>query len=583
MRICAKIALIAILLPGVVGSAVAEEKHRAFVPGTKITLKARQAKYFLGENILLDYQIEYSGDGALAVDTATGLGSTDCTVLALDANGKKAAASTRAFHCTGQSGGLLRQGDSISFTIPLSYYCRLEKPGKYRIRAAHNLYWTDPNVAIAEDDRRWAETTIEVVMPDEAQARKVVENMLGAKEDVKRYQAGYTTWNTGDYADFACLRYPVYLPILEKMVSDEAADKREQLRIRADSRALFGIAHNPAPEATQALLHLLKTTDPERRKAVVAALCDRLPEPKGIRRPNRCNSLRAEDADPQLVNRSWRAEFDGPMRAYARNALADTDPELVWCAAFALEAIGVENDLPDLVAAVSRLVPIVERTEPPHYIGEIAPVRLACREVACAVAAFAARGVEPKADPQTPGEIVHFVLAVKHQKDFRPKGWEKRCRDWIRTQTPYVREFVLFNTPRPMPEALLDSYREGTRKVLATTREQTTIHSAVRSALEFEIPVDELLGALVDRMDSEVYQLYVHIHSCLRSLLETGKHESAFASCTPPLDKKQMAAFKDRWKQFLKDHGRAVRNGKRFDGENPVYRWLMYGEMEDER
>jgi hypothetical protein len=39
--------------------------HRPFRPGTKITLKARKLSgpsYFLGENILLDYQVSYDGE-----------------------------------------------------------------------------------------------------------------------------------------------------------------------------------------------------------------------------------------------------------------------------------------------------------------------------------------------------------------------------------------------------------------------------------------------------------------------------------------------------------------------------------------
>ena len=39
-----------------------EKRHRKFMPGTKITLKARKARYFLGENILLDYQVSYDGE-----------------------------------------------------------------------------------------------------------------------------------------------------------------------------------------------------------------------------------------------------------------------------------------------------------------------------------------------------------------------------------------------------------------------------------------------------------------------------------------------------------------------------------------
>src|SRR5262245_2396335 len=94
MNLHAKIALIALLLLGTVCATADEEPwHRKFMPGTTIILKARKQKYLLGENILLDYQISYNGEGALAVDSITGLGSPDCTVVALDAEGKQTAAS----------------------------------------------------------------------------------------------------------------------------------------------------------------------------------------------------------------------------------------------------------------------------------------------------------------------------------------------------------------------------------------------------------------------------------------------------------------------------------------------------------
>jgi hypothetical protein len=420
-------------------------------------------------------------------------------------------------------------------------------------------------------------------MPDDAQASKVVEQMLRAKEDVVRYQRAFCTWDANDYADFACLRYPVYLPILEKMADDA----------RGDKRALLGIAHNPTPEATQALMRLLKTADNDHLKTIVAALCDRLPEPKGGSRRDRRNPIHIEvtddgvrddrDADPKLVKGSWRDYFSAPMCQFARKALANEDPAIVQCAIYILEAVGTQEDMPDLVAAVSRLVPIAERTKPPDYIGEIAPAQQACLDAVYAVETMAGRGVDPKADPRRPGEITHFIATVKQRKDFRPKDWEKRCQDWVLNETPYVREFVLFNTPRPLPSSLLDTYRDGTRKVIATTHDQTTIHVAVRSALEFKIPVDELLGMLVGRMDSKEYQLYVHIYSCLGDLLETGKHEHTGPACTPPLGKKEMAAVQARWRQFLKDQGQAIRNGKRFDPRSPEFRRLMYPDFEDDR
>ena len=140
---------------------------------------------------------------------------------------------------------------------------------------------------------------------------------------------------------------------------------------------------------------------------------------------------------------------------------------------------------------------------------------------------------------------------------------------------------MLFNGPRPLPKSLVGAYRDGTRKVIATTHDQTTIHVAVRSALELKVPVDELLGMLVDRMDSGGI-LYDRVYTCATELLETGKLQRGGLSCIAPMSKKRKAAVQTRWRQFLQEHGQAIRNGKRFNSSNPDYRLLLRGAVDDD-
>jgi hypothetical protein len=91
-----------------------EEAFRRFMPGTKITLKARKDKYFLGENILLDYQISCDGDGCLLVGTATGLGAGECSVVATDQAGNRAPGSTLESHGTGHGNVVFGRGHSVT-------------------------------------------------------------------------------------------------------------------------------------------------------------------------------------------------------------------------------------------------------------------------------------------------------------------------------------------------------------------------------------------------------------------------------------------------------------------------------------
>jgi hypothetical protein len=65
---------------------------------------------------------------------------------------------------------------------------------------------------------------------------------------------------------------------------------------------------------------------------------------------------------------------------------------------------------------------------------------------------------------------------------------------------------------------------------------------------------------------------------CLEDLFTTGKHENEFAACTPPRNKKEILAIKAQWKSFLHDHGKAIRNGKRFERE--VFSRLMHSDAD---
>jgi len=130
---------------------------------------------------------------------------------------------------------VLKTGDSFHQTLPLVPYARFEHAGTYRVRLFHDLGWKRPrprapgrvNLPPATDPR-WTEARIVLVQPNEAQARRVVARMAKQPFDPNRTSGKKST----PLADFACLRYPVYLPLLERRVR----------RGQAASKALRGIA-----------------------------------------------------------------------------------------------------------------------------------------------------------------------------------------------------------------------------------------------------------------------------------------------------------------------------------------------------
>ena len=267
---------------------------------------------------------------------------------------------------------------------------------------------------------------------------------------------------------------------------------------------------------------------------------------------------------------AWNGDLAASVREAALAMLAENGPANLQCAAFMLGAAGTKEDMPALAAALDKLVPVVEKTGPAPIIGEISVPRTACTDLLHTVEALVDRGVEPAADPKTPAEITHFVIALKQRKDFRPAGWEKRCADWAGRDSPYLREVLLFNTPRPLPEALLPAYQEAARKVIATTRELSVIHPATQAARDAQVPADEILGLLADRLDSR--GLYIHLFACMREVL-SGKFEMLESDCMATVSKpEKVAAAKAAWKQFLQENGPAIRGGKHFDWQTPEIR-----------
>jgi hypothetical protein len=206
---------------------------------------------------------------------------------------------------------------------------------------------------------------------------------------------------------------------------------------------------------------------------------------------------------------------------------------------------------------------------------ELEHLRAACNDLTLPIEALAGRGAEPPEEPRTPGEIAHFVLTLKRSTNFRPRGWEDRCLDWVRNGRPYVRQFVLVNTPLPLPAALLTPYRQCVRQTIAATIDMPSLHDGVQRAVELGVPVDELLAILVDRLGPEPPYLYRNLYSCLEDLLKTGKHDCKGGTCVATPNNNEMAAIKQAWKRFLAEQGMDIRNGKRFDPKWPEARGLF--------
>jgi hypothetical protein len=535
---------------------------RDFAQGTKTTLSPRKYRYFLGENILLDYRVTYSGRGRLSLwHGGLGNGSRDCRLVAFDEAGRRAPASTLPLPEGGAGCHAILRGETATLSIPLMRFCRLEKPGRYRVRAAYDLGWSGASdqqkwlPPIPPDDPRWAETTIAVEMPDAAQARDVVRNMRELPSQA--HEPTNADWDLPDYADFTCLQYEIYLPILAELAGHQDGDER----------ALTGIAHIPTSEATAALVRLLHHESKDFAFRVAYALNDRLPEPRLANWGDRANQAWSKDADPRLVNHTWRADFAPPVRSFARELMSESNLTRLRCGAFMMETVGRAEDAPALIEALERTIRVVEQTSRKRansfHLQAITPERKCFRDLVRAAAAMAGRDARPSPSPRTRGEFIQWLVTIAQCKEFRPVGWETRWTYCAGCADPYTVEVALLDPPAPLPHSLNEDYRKGLQKLIAETTEPSVLHRGVKAALIGQFQPDEVLGMLVDRLDSA--SVYLYAYQMMSDIVENGNIGPLTFYCMEwGRIPSHYDAVRACWNRFVKEYGVRVRNGERF-------------------
>jgi hypothetical protein len=552
------------------------------LPGVKISLRPRKVSYFLGENILLDYRIDYEGDGRFFAYF-----QQPCRVIATDEAGNRVAKCGIPWHCHGSGGEGSARGSFCTYTVPLMRHCNFEKPGVYRIRVAHDLLWSKNDIPL--DDPRWTETTLTLVMPDAAQARKIVEAMSqlpgdfpNGTLDINELFGGGLWARPGypDFADYTCMRYPVYLPIL----AEAAATAKD-----GEDWARAGIAHIATTQATVALVGLLKHPNREFALRVAGTLADRLP---GQRQGS--NPYRDEDADPARVRGLWDPKLAGPVREFARKILAEgpgakeRESNGYGYALFILESLGTGEDMPAVVAALDALAGRAEATGQDREV------------LVDASRSLVRAGATQPDDPKSPGQIVQYMLTLKERTGFRPNGWEARCAGWLGHATPLVRETVMRNVPRPLPEkvkvmlpallagpdesvvvaalsAVVDGgdarCRDAVAKLVATTESREVWGYLSGAAGKAGIAKDEYLLMLVERLGSPELGEWVS-PELVSAVIGTrwlyhGECGLFILGGERTRHKDELATAQAAWRKFIKANAEAIRRGKQFGPTDP--------------
>jgi hypothetical protein len=498
--------------------------------------------------------------------------------------------------CFGGPGGEFEVTMSKPLVIEIAVprYRVFARPGTYRIRVAHDLGWdvsadSGPDAWMdgwvpAEDDPRWAATTIEVFAPPADRIDAILDVMSdqprpGNRSMLRRNRA---------WSDFLTIREPAYLPALLE---------RARARGKWDPWWLEGIESIETPEATKALVDLLSEETSETR---AAALLDRVPLPDPMPTVIEYVSPVGPDRSIQsrLVEKAWRDTFAEPVRAWAREHLGGRYAGRVpQDAAYLLASVGRPEDLPALEEGLDQalqyasadstwLADAAER-------GRLAMLYLAIRQLY-------RRGAKPPADPKKPFEIALALLWIKEEGAEATAPHEKQWAAWLTHEETAIRALALRCLPRPLPAVALEHLpallqdpdmhvRIGALQAAGETKDARfgpLVAAQLRRAddswwMTTAETAAEAVGIdAVDRARIHVETLGDASQFVLRfgRLLWVVGNVGYGTSGVPDADER--ARLQAAWTAFLDEYGDALRKGKRFSPTAPEIKPLIPSTMQ---
>lgn len=546
----------------------------AFHEGARVTLLFDKEEYFLGENILVHYCLENTNETPFWIemggDYRDASRSLRFKVTATDENDKPVDDPDPSEFCLGGLGSSseVKPGYKHSSYLPLTRYRRFEKPGIYTIRVVHDLGWQ-----VTEDQKMpFGENKIKLTMPTSKQAKQVVEEMYRLSKD-----SGASVGHSRPYADFSCLWYPVYLPILLNHARE------------GDEEALIAIGNMPTPEATKALISLLGHENREFVLKVAGTLNLRLHDPEfdGMINPRSPFQSPWDMHRRWLGTNSWRPDFASQILSHARDMLSWNGADPKAYAGFMIQSLGGKDDLPYLVKALDCVVRETQNSL--RKENSYPEPAAACRELRRAAEILVKRGVEVPMNPKSPGEAVIFLAALKSLDEFRPEGWESTTTALLRHDIPYIRQLALQSLPKPLAKPFVDllptlltdpdlvvrihacnaavetknpTLTPAILKNVSSAKDEWLLRAAYNAAVASGARV-EALKLLISRFDDTPagWKCFcIVMSSVIESHGSAGK--GGLSSQTAP-------SLRTRWSKFLQEHRQAIKAAHRFKPGDP--------------
>lgn len=559
--------------------APAPVERRVTVPppgSARVVLSVDRPQIFIGENTALHFCVRNEGKAPFDIefggDYRAGWREARFKVTATAPDGTKAPDPHPSDFNMGGLGGThtIAPAGEWCHTLALPRYVRIERPGAYTLRVAHDLGWGSENAGVGT-------LSVVFVVPNVAQAERVLDEALAAPKDSScSYGKKCATGR-----DLGVLRAPVYLPLLEARLAKGGAD--------ADA-LVEGIGSIATPNATRALIRLAASGDAGIAKAAGRTLAQRLPDPELVGKLGSRGPFH-DGARPErtyLVRTAWRPEMAGEVRALVDRLFASANMGDLALGGFLLQCVGEQANLPALAAALDGAIAVVAA---PGFAFEkhVYPrPRGACGELVRAAESLAGRGVVPQGDPRTAGELGVWLTAFRAREQFRPSGWEAVFSRAVAHPAPYVRELALLAAPKPTPKAVRAALpglvgdadpdvaiaackiaeRDGDRALvppilaaLAKAREIWLIRTASLAANRLGAPV-EAMRAVASHLDDPEMTIEV-LHELDWVVEGQNGYDGGF------VDPDEPPKLKARWLRFIADNEAQLAQHKGFQTGDP--------------
>jgi hypothetical protein len=555
--------------------------------GAKVTLKLDKKQYFLGENVLLRWRVANEGNQPFKISMGGDYrGSPRALRFKIEAVDRQGRKLPDLYPNPWNMGGmgvtpLLKPGDEHRTDITLMRYRAFTKTGKYTIRVYHDLGWkTGAKASAVEAGGRTSQPgslkpptatiAIDLVMPDQKQARKLVTAMLAMPTRPNRTHG---QWGK-PYADFSLLCYSVYLPIMKDLAR------------KGDTRALDALGAMAFPDATAVLLELTRHQDRAIATKARQMLQYRLPRPEGVGRSYWRN----------LAAGAWTDKLKENAMAMAWKLMDGNDAAGITTGVDLIKSLGGKDDLPKLIKVMDRiLAPGKEYYFP--QMGDRWP-KMHWEEMIELANVLATRGGKLPAIPKTPGEAMAFLAGLKARKDFRPEGWRRTAVSLIAHKKQLIRKMALDNIPLPLDDAGIAAVAgaindESTpvkwsacqlaerakspalgQAVMDTFKKASNhwvVRSLFRAAKLCGVDNDRRLDVCVDKMG-----LGGDRYLMLGLLLDGAiKHEGGYGSQRIKNLGDLLPGIQKAWRSFIEANRLALRDNKRF----PIARGHVTSEM----